>query len=91
MVIHNIYYITEICNFEDCSIDSGKEFDLGKTSVEQDCARLVQRLKPDSLGATVYSGTRCFAEYGETKVHGTKNGDTLNRCCVFDGNISLDF
>ena len=89
MEIYNGYYITDICQFNDCSIFGGDR--VGSTSDEQECARLVKEKKPHAIGATRYSETNCEAEYStDTLPHAHDPHDT-RRCCVFPGNISSKF
>ena len=81
MIILNFNYITVHCQFEDGSISGGLDKSVGVTSDEQECARMVRKLKPYAIGATLYGGHSCYAEYGR-EVSNTN----FARYCFF-GNI----
>ena len=73
-----------ICPFKDGCLIGGKDVHVGTATVEQECAVLVKQMNADALGATLYDGKDCYAEYS------TLSSISSARYCVFpSGNMIL--
>ena len=86
LIIHNGYYIAEICQFQNCAIEGNQDVYVGETSDDQECAQMVKKKAPNALGATRYSSNECYAGYG---LDISDSSD--DRCCLFfipNGNAS---